>query len=235
MEIIVEVQTCLNDLVTVFNSKLFGNFDHLVPGLRDISICQTCFLPHIFVVVYRSGHHTVINIVNLSIDHMGTYTIEICLQILCGDIKRSHVIDQVLMVAVMYVENSRSVVSIQCKRKLCPVILPWVINKIDGYIWMNGCVSVDDLLEQLVTAPLPKLYGDVFSIIDLHAWVIFDRISERLCRCLCLGFGFAVTSGRTSCTATSCKCSYNHCCSNYRCKNSLFHALPLSFRYFPVF
>ena len=139
------------------------------------------------------------------------------------------------MVAVMYVENSRSVVSIQCKRKLCPVILPWVINKIDGYIWMNGCVSVDNLLEQLVTAPLPKLYCDVFSVIDLHAGVIFDRISERLCRCLCLGFGFAVTSGRTSCTATSCKCSYNHCCSNYCCKNSLFHALPLSFRYFPVF
>ena len=183
MEIIVEVQTCLNDLVTVFNSKLLGNLDHLV-------ICQTCFLPHIFVVVYRSGHHTVINIVNLSIDHMGAYTVEICLQILCGDIKRSHVIDQVLMVAVMYVENSRSVVSIQCKRKLGPVI---------------------------------------------HTGVIFDRISERLCRYLCLSFGFAVTSGRTSCTATSCKCSYNHCCSNYRCKNSLFHALPLSFRYFPVF
>lgn len=82
------------------------------------------------------------------------------------------------MVAVMYVENSRSVVSIQCKRKLCPVILPWIINKIDSYIWMNCCVSVDDLLEQLVTAPLPKLYGDVFSVIDLHAGVIFERISE---------------------------------------------------------
>ena len=97
---------------------------------------------------------------------------------------------------------------------------------------MNCCVSVDDLLEQLVTAPLPKLYGDVFSVIDLHAGVIFERISERLCRCFYLGFGFAVTSGRTSCTATSCKCSYNHCCSNYRCKNSLFSCIT---SFFPVF
>ena len=147
MEIIIEIESGLNYFVSILDCKLLCHLNHFIPGLWNIIICKSCFLPHLLVVINRACHHSVINVINLAINHMGTYSIKVLLQILNRNIKRCHIVDKILMIAVMYIEECRSVLAIECQRKLCPVIIPWIIHKVYRYIRMNSCVSVNNLLK----------------------------------------------------------------------------------------
>ena len=86
------------------------------------------------------------------------------------------------MLAVMYVKNCRSVCTAKRKRKFSPVVVPWIVDQFDGNIGVNRCITVDQLLKQIVTAPFPEFNGNVFSIVNWLRRIILYRIAKRFCR-----------------------------------------------------
>ena len=207
MEVIVKVKSCLNQLIPFPNGQLLGHLPHFVPGFGDIRLCQSGSLPHILIVIYRSGHHAVINVVYFSVNHMGLHTGEIRFQIFQRDLQRSHVVNQVFMIAVMYIKDRRSVLAVQSQRKLRPVILPGIVYQVNGYIRMNRRVAVNDLLKQLIASPLPQFYGNVFPVINRNRRIILNGISK--------GFGRNL-DGRCFLCRSSLAASPQSCCHGYR-------------------
>ena len=147
MEIIIEIESGLDYFVSVLDCELLCHLNHFIPGLWNIIICKSGFLPHLLVVINRACHHSVINVINLAVNHMSAYSIEVLLQILNRNIKRCHIVDKILMIAVVHIKECRSVLTVECQRKLGPVIIPWIIHKVYRYIRMNCCVSVNNLLK----------------------------------------------------------------------------------------
>ena len=125
--------------------------------------------------------------------------------------------NQVFVLAVMYIKDSRAIGAAERQGELCPVIVPWIIDKLDGYVGMDRRITVNQLLKQVVTAPFPEFYGNVFSVVDRLSRIILYSISNRLCRHR-NSRAPGIFSISRICSAASHKACHRHC--RCHCQNS---------------
>ena len=84
--------------------QFLGHLDKFIPGSGNIFFRKPFLFPDFFVVIHHTRRQPVICVINISVFYMGGRRRIICDQFICINVKRSHIIQDQIFIAVMYVK-----------------------------------------------------------------------------------------------------------------------------------
>jgi len=105
----------------------------------------------------------------------------ICDEIICADIIRLYIVEEQMLIAVMYIEECRSfLVPLKGKRQFGKESVPRVVDDIDSHIGMNLLISFSDTAEHILCCPDPPVNSDGFAVVDKMVGIVSDIVPHDL-------------------------------------------------------
>ena len=105
----------------------------------------------------------------------------ICNEVICADVIRFYIVEEQMLVAVMYIKERRAfLIPLKGKGKFGKESIPRVVDDINSYIGMNLLISFSDTAEHILCCPDPPVNSDGFAVVDKMVGIVRDIVPHDL-------------------------------------------------------